>query len=545
MIIILTFILIGSVSISAQDKQTFGLAVLDLQAIGISEIEALSLSEILRSGISRTLAEQKNKIKTEYKLLERSQMEKILDEFKVQSTGCTDVECAVEFGKMFVVDRIIIGSVGIVGSTYTIIARIVDVETGSILSIVNRKQRGEIDSIIDLMPLIRHELLTGERLAAPEASPATPQTKTPETSSPVSRVPTSAREQYLSVKGNPENAEVFLNNEKIGTAPIDYRKVNPGRYNVRIDHDSYEPHEEEILVEPGKDATISFKLIQYASLSFSGSPEGASIYLNDTKIGTAPLNDHFIPQGAYTVKMTSDRHLDFEDIITLLPGQKRTVSFRLPALVSISVDGSPSGAMVRINGKDIGPSPVKNHTVTDGEYRVEVSKRGYERYSGKVSVGADSPVEVSYTLNPIDTGKIVRKSLVLTGSGQWYAGQSSKGAFITVLQVVTIGGAVVTSLNASKARSDYDDAYDTYKNASTYSVITAARKYMDDKYTKAKSAETMQMAALGAIAIVYMYNVIDAVVASRTTEVGAFPSGLDIEPRFGKDTSGIAISMRF
>ena len=224
MIIAVIFMLVAPESTIAQDKQTFGLAVLDLQAIGISETEALSLSEVLRSGISRVLIEQKNKIKTEYKLLKRSQMEKILDEFKVQSTGCTDVECAVEFGKMFAVDRIIIGSIGLVGSTYTIIARIVDVETGSTLSIVNRKQRGEIDSIIDLMPLIGQELLTGERLAAPEVSPVTPQAKTPETSSPVSRVPTSAREQYLSVKGTPEDADVFLNDEKIGAAPIDYSR---------------------------------------------------------------------------------------------------------------------------------------------------------------------------------------------------------------------------------------------------------------------------------------------------------------------------------
>lgn len=549
-----TFIFIAIISFSivpnvtdAQEKQTYGLAVLDLQAIGISETEALSLSEILRSSISSVLSEKKDKIKANYKLLERTQMEKILDEFKIQSTGCTDVECAVEFGKMFAVDQIIIGSVGLVGSTYTIIARIVDVETGTIISIVNRKQRGEIDSILDLIPLIGQELLTGERLAAPVTSPATPtpQTSTPVTPAPESRVQTPAREQYLSVKGNPENAEVFLNDEKIGTSPIDFRKVNPGRYKVRIAHTDYETHEEEILVEPGKDRNLSFKLTQYASLSFSGSPEGAALYLNGTRIGTAPLHDHYVPQGTYTIKVASERYLDFEDTITLFPGQKRTVSFNLPALVSISVDGSPPGALVTINGKDIGPAPVKNHTVTEGDYKITVTMNGYERYTENVTIGAGSPAELSYTLKPIDYRKIVRKSLVFPGSGQLYAGRRTKGAFITILQVASIGGAVVTSLNASSARSDYDDAYNAYKRASTSGDISDARDEMNRKYDTVSSAKTLQLYLIGVVAAVYAYNIIDAALFEPKIEVRPPSASLRFEPYTNHGVSGISASLRF
>ncbi len=47
-------------------------------------------------------------------------MDKILDQFKIQDVLCSDDSCAVEFGRLLSVQRIIIGSVGLVGETYII-----------------------------------------------------------------------------------------------------------------------------------------------------------------------------------------------------------------------------------------------------------------------------------------------------------------------------------------------------------------------------------------------------------------------------------------
>ncbi len=97
-------------------------------------------------------------------------MDKILEQFQIQDMGCTDLACAVEYGKMLSVDRIIIGSVSLVGSTYIVIARIVDVESSKTVASVDQKQQGKIDNVIDLMPIVGHELLTGERLKVPVRS---------------------------------------------------------------------------------------------------------------------------------------------------------------------------------------------------------------------------------------------------------------------------------------------------------------------------------------------------------------------------------------
>lgn len=102
----------------AQAGKTYGLAVMRLKGTGISETEAETLSETFHTGISQIIEEQGAKLKEKYSLLERSQMDKILETYQVQD--CIDVSCAVDLGKQLAVDRIIVGSVGLVGQTYMI-----------------------------------------------------------------------------------------------------------------------------------------------------------------------------------------------------------------------------------------------------------------------------------------------------------------------------------------------------------------------------------------------------------------------------------------
>jgi len=108
----------------------------------------------------------KNLSKVDYTVVDRSQMDKIFDEFKIQSTGCTDISCAIEFGKILSVEKIIIGEVGLVGGTYTLNASIVDVETAKVTAAAQYKHAGAIDNILNRgMPRIVDTLLYGKTVS--------------------------------------------------------------------------------------------------------------------------------------------------------------------------------------------------------------------------------------------------------------------------------------------------------------------------------------------------------------------------------------------
>ncbi|MFC1528934.1 CsgG/HfaB family protein [Candidatus Latescibacterota bacterium] len=135
----------------AQEKNEFTIAVLDLTANGISQTEARSLSSSLNVQVTRTATSQDyiKKSGISYTVVERTQMDKIFEEFDIQNTGCTDISCAVEFGKMLSVERIIIGSVGLVGETYTINISIVDVESSRTLTVADYKFKGQVDNLLN------------------------------------------------------------------------------------------------------------------------------------------------------------------------------------------------------------------------------------------------------------------------------------------------------------------------------------------------------------------------------------------------------------
>jgi hypothetical protein len=75
-------------------------------------------------------------------------MNEILKEQGFQMTGCTSSECAVEAGKILNVAKMVGGSIGKIGTTYTLDLRIIDVATGKIESISTVDTPEPIDNVL-------------------------------------------------------------------------------------------------------------------------------------------------------------------------------------------------------------------------------------------------------------------------------------------------------------------------------------------------------------------------------------------------------------
>ena len=115
------------------------IAIIEFEGIGVSQQEARSLTQRLTSEM----------IKLEiYQVLERAEMKKLLSEQKFQSSGCVSTQCAVDIGKMLGAKYMIVGSVNKVGRTFSIDARMIDVETGESYVSANYDYTGEIDLLL-------------------------------------------------------------------------------------------------------------------------------------------------------------------------------------------------------------------------------------------------------------------------------------------------------------------------------------------------------------------------------------------------------------
>ena len=124
---------------STSSGQAIPIAVMDFDGRGISEIEAAALTDRLRNELFRLGA---------FEVVERGLMENILAEQDFQLTGCTSNECLVEVGQLLGAKQIVGGSISKVGGTFTVSARIVDVETGRVLRVSDYDLQGDLDLLL-------------------------------------------------------------------------------------------------------------------------------------------------------------------------------------------------------------------------------------------------------------------------------------------------------------------------------------------------------------------------------------------------------------
>lgn len=131
-----------------QNKPT--VAILDFDAKGITEQEVQTLTERLRTEIGNTKA---------VRLIERKALEKILEEQGLQQTGCTSDECVAEVGQLLGAEKMISGSVGLMGKTYTIDAKLFSVETGEIERTKSVSFDGNIEGLLTEMEILAWEIV--------------------------------------------------------------------------------------------------------------------------------------------------------------------------------------------------------------------------------------------------------------------------------------------------------------------------------------------------------------------------------------------------
>lgn len=124
----------------AQAPARASVAVMDMEPKGVPENEVSALSDRLRTELFRTGA---------FDVMERGKMQDVLKEQGFQQSGaCNTDACAVEIGQLIGVQKIIGGSLGKVGKTYTVNLRMIDVKTGRIERSVTDDYTGEIDKLL-------------------------------------------------------------------------------------------------------------------------------------------------------------------------------------------------------------------------------------------------------------------------------------------------------------------------------------------------------------------------------------------------------------
>jgi len=151
------------VSVDSSARRIPSLAVMPLQGRSLQPDEAEVLCEALTS---------KLKSLGHAHVIERTQIDKILAEQGFQKSGaCDKSDCAVEVGRIAGIDQMVVGSVGKLGNTWSMVVRMVNVQTGEILASAQDTREGQVDVLLrESVPTLASQLLG----LGPKAATAAP-----------------------------------------------------------------------------------------------------------------------------------------------------------------------------------------------------------------------------------------------------------------------------------------------------------------------------------------------------------------------------------
>jgi len=120
------------------------LVIYDLEASENFKTVALILTEVLREELFRL---------KRFTLVNRETLQQILSEMALQQTGLIDEKQAVKAGKGLAANQIVTGKLGMLGKTYILQAKRIDVETFATLSFASTKfVQGQEEDVLSRLP---------------------------------------------------------------------------------------------------------------------------------------------------------------------------------------------------------------------------------------------------------------------------------------------------------------------------------------------------------------------------------------------------------
>jgi len=248
----------------------------------------------------------------------------------------------------------------------------------------------------------------------------------------------------LVVTTNPSGANVFIDNNYVGTTPLSISGVKTGSHVLKLSHQGYTERQRVVIVRPHQYEYISETLtapVNTGSLYVDSTPRGASIYLDNSYEGETPRRIDFIPAGLHTLRLSRDGYRDYVQQVRIDTHQTTNIQINLipeTTRYNLTINSTPRGARVYVDGIFKGTAPISIH-VTPGYHSIRLDLEGYMDYQDSIRVTGDTNLNISLQ---IGEGALVVFSEPL--SADVYVDDKYYGRTPITIQRIPAGRRIVT-----------------------------------------------------------------------------------------------------
>ena len=334
-----------------------------------------------------------------FTVIEKNKREELLEEQKFQSSGVCDEACAVEIGQLVGAEYLMLGEIIGFADLYQVNIKIINIEKGDVAEKVTDQISGGMRELLNGMEEASREIV--RRIAAGSA----PQQITQQTG-----LPTVVQKTYgtIDITTDPQGANILIDGVEVGVTPKTIPNLETGPHNLILVYPGYERLQKRIMVEDGKTIPISEYLVpKTGSLSILSEPIGATVYLDNFVKGETPLDIPELPVKDYMIRLELKDYQMLERRFTVQYAENTTQKYSLDPLPGkLNVFTSPARATIIIGGERYtsSSSGIATIELPVGQYRIEISKDGYEPLEKQVSIKPNDLGTLDINLKKLPSG---------------------------------------------------------------------------------------------------------------------------------------------
>ena len=210
-------------------------------------------------------------------------------------------------------------------------------------------------------------------------------------------------ESTLAVLSEPSGARVLVDGTVAGNTPYN-GPITPGQHSVAVEAEGRLRQQRQVTAKQGRDVQLSFSLPAMPkdpAISIESDPAGALVLIDNKERGRTPYVGP-LAAGAHQVVLKLEGRRSVATDFQMPKDRDMSLRLDLPAgsaggLPRLTVSSQPLGAIVLIDGKEVGPTPWSDE-VKPGDRKVAVTLEGYKPDERKVPVVAGRDADVSFAL---------------------------------------------------------------------------------------------------------------------------------------------------
>ena len=197
-----------------------------------------------------------------------------------------------------------------------------------------------------------------------------------------------------------EGASIYIDGEKVGTAPALCPRVPGGAHELTLVKKLYKPSTVQVRVRDGCESVVDALLQEnYAPVTVNAS-QGVTISLDGTVCGVSVWRGS-LERGLHRILCSKTSHRDVERIIEVVSSEPLTVHMDAPEPITgtLFVQCTPAGSDVYLDGRRVGKTPLSIPGLLIGSHTVRVENENCEPLERHLTVAEGDILTLDEKLN--------------------------------------------------------------------------------------------------------------------------------------------------